>query len=213
VIPHWADGTLYRVVPPNKGLAERLGLCNRFMVLYAGNIGRLQGLENLVEAAELLQEALPSLRVVLVGDGLERERLKAIATERAISNVVFMDPQPPHVIVAYSALAAILYVGLVTSSLSALSVPSKVPTYLACGRPILCNIPGETAELVKRGSFGINCESNSAQGIAQGIQRMVALSERERAAMSRNAREMFSHEFAMTPLLERHERLMRALLT
>ncbi|TMC55512.1 MAG: glycosyltransferase family 4 protein [Chloroflexi bacterium] len=212
VIPHWADGALYRPVPRDPALAERLGLSSCFVVLYAGNVGRLQGLQNLIEAADLLRRTHASLRVVVMGDGVERPRLKGIVTERQINNVMFIDPEPPARVAVYSALADVLYVGLVSSTLSPLSVPSKVQTYLACGRPILSNVPGETAELVSRGCFGLNCESDTPQGIAEGIRRMAALSENERAVMGKKARQVFIEEFEMSSLLGRHEKLMEALL-
>lgn len=213
VIPHWADGEMYRPLPRDETLADRLGWSKRFVVLYAGNIGRLQGLENVIEAARLVQEAQPAVLVALMGDGVERERLKGIVTQRQIKNVVFIDSQPPHQVVAYSALADVLYVGLVTNSLSALSIPSKVQTYLACGRAILCNVPGETSELVKRGGLGVNCKSNTPEGIAEGIQVMFALSQDERASMGQRAREIFTREFSMISLLAKHERLMDKLLS
>jgi len=212
VIPHWADEAVYRSLRRDPALAEKAGFTNCFVVVYAGNIGRLQGLQNLIEGAALLRAPIPALRVVLVGDGLERARLKSLVTEREIGNVIFVDRQPPEALVAYLALADAVYVGLVSGSLTRLSVPSKVQTYMACGRPILCNVPGETAELVERCSLGLNCQSESPQGIADGIRRMMALTERERAEMGRNAREVFLREFAMAPLLARHEKLMGELL-
>lgn len=212
VIPHWADEMLFRPVPREAALAERLGLDHCFVVLYAGNIGRLQGLEALAEAAGLLKTEMPNLRVVLVGDGVERARLKARAAAQHLDNVVFVERQPPEAIPAYAALADALYVGLVESSLARLSVPSKIPTYMACGRPILSSVPGETAALIERGGLGINCPSSSPQAIADGIRRMAALSAPERTSMGQKAREVFLRDYAITPLLVRHEALMQALL-
>jgi len=210
VIPHWADGEIYRPLPRDEALADRLGWSQRFVVLYAGNIGRLQGLEYLIEAAALLQKARPELLVALMGGGVERERLMGLVTQRQIKNVVFIDSQPPDQVAAYSSLADVLYVGLVTNALSSLTIPSKVQTYLACGRVILCNVPGETAALIHHGRLGVNCKSNTPESIAEGIQTMFALSQDERASMGQRAREVFTREFSMTALLAKHESLMAA---
>jgi putative colanic acid biosynthesis glycosyltransferase WcaI len=212
VIPHWADGEIYRPLARDEALADRLGWSRRFVVLYAGNLGRLQGLEYLIEAAALLQNTRPELLVALMGDGVERAHLKGLVTERQIKNVVFIDSRPPDQVAAHSALADVLYVGLVTNALSSLTIPSKVQTYLACGRAILCNVPGETSELVQRGRLGVNCKSNTPGGIAEGIQVVIALSENERASMGQRGREAFTREFSMTALLAKHESLMGALL-
>lgn len=212
VIPHWADGDLYRPIRENSALRNELKWVGRFVLLYAGNVGRLQGLDHLIEAAVLLEKAIPSLLVVIVGGGVECERLKSLVSERRCDNVVFIDPQPPATIVAYSGLADALYVGLKAGSLAPLSVPSKVQTYLACGRPVLCNVPGETADLVKNARVGVNCSSDTPEAIAEGVRALVTASEDERAAMGRRARELFQRDFAMSSLLERHENLMQLLL-
>jgi len=212
VIPHWADGELYRPVAANGVLRKDLKWVGRFVLLYAGNVGRPQGLDHLIEAAGLLQTTMPSLLVVLVGDGVERERLRSLVSQRSCDNVVFIDPQPPATIVAYSGLADALYVGLKSGSLAPLSVPSKVQTYLACGRPLLCNVPGETAELVNTARVGVTCNSDTPEGIAEGVRALVTVSEDERAAMGRRARELFLRDFSMASLLERHEKLMQLLL-
>jgi colanic acid biosynthesis glycosyl transferase WcaI len=208
VLPHWADETLYKPLPNDPCLAAKLGVTDCFVLLYAGNLGRLQGLDNLIEAVGMLQEEIPMLRVILAGDGVERDRLQRLAAERRIKNAVFIGPQTSQEVVAYSGLANVLYVGLVDSQLALLSIPSKVATYMACGRPILSAVPGETAMLIKRGQCGINCE-NTPQGIAGGIRRMAALSEQERLLMGQRAQEIFAREFAMSSLLMQHETLMQ----
>src|SRR5439155_8398585 len=128
VIPHWADGEIYRPLPRDETLADRLGWSKRFVVFYAGNVGRLQGLENLIQAAGLLDKGRPELLVAIMGEGVEKERLRAIVTQRQMGNVVFIDSQPPHQVAVHSSLADVLYVGLVSNALSSLSMPSKVQT-------------------------------------------------------------------------------------
>lgn len=212
VIPHWADGELYRPVPGNGRLREELGWVGRFVVLYAGNVGRLQGLEQLIEAAGLLDRTMPTVRIVIVGDGVERGRLRRIVSERQYGNVQFIEPKPPQTIVEYSGAADALYVGLKRTSLAPLSVPSKVQSYLACGRPVVCSVPGETFDLVEESQVGINSVSDTPAGIAEAVRRMATIPEDERAAMGHRARDLFLREFAMTLLLERHDNLMQSLL-
>jgi len=212
VIPHWADGDLYKPMSRNAALREHLGWTGRFILLYAGNVGRLQGLENLVAAAAQLEGSMGTLRIVIVGDGVERQQLKQLVSKLHCGNVQFIDPKPPQAIVEYSGAADVLYVGLKSSSLAPLSVPSKLQTYLACGRPVLCNVPGETFDLVDHSKVGVNCGSDTPEGIAQGVRELMAVSEEERAAMGRRARELFLRDFAMAALLVRHEKLMQSLL-
>ena len=212
VIPHWADETVFHPAARDVDLAHRLGMEDCFVVLYAGNIGRLQGLDQLIEAADLLHEELPRLRVVLIGDGVEKVRLQAIVAARGLSHVLFIDRQSQETIPAYAALADALYVGLVAGVLAELSVPSKVPAYLACGRPILSSVPGETAELIDLYQLGVNCSSASARAIADGIRQMADFDPAKRTGMGLNARELFLTHFAIGPLLEQHEVIFCSIL-
>jgi glycosyltransferase involved in cell wall biosynthesis len=192
---------------------ERLAVKNCFVILYAGNLGRLQGLDELIDAAALLRESLPSLRIVLVGDGVEKERLQAKVLALGLDHVQFVGRLPQTEIPAYAALADALYVGLVAGVLAGLSVPSKVPAYLACGRPILSNVPGETAALIEQHQLGVNCPSPEAQGIAEGIRYMAGVPAAERGEMGRRARALFLVNFAIAPLLEQHEAVFISTLT
>lgn len=212
VLPHWADEGVFHPAARDDALARRLGVDGGFVVLYAGNIGRLQGLDELIQAAASLREELPHLRVLLVGDGVEKRRLQAEVAARKLDNVLFADRRPQEEIPAIAAVADALYVGLVAGALAGLSVPSKVPAYLACGRPILSNVPGETAELIERHQIGITCQSASAEGIAGGVRLMAGLDELQRRAMGERARRLFLGNFAIAPLLEQHEAVFNSTL-
>lgn len=211
VIPHWADEDVYKPLPSSRALRSELGWNDRFVVLYAGNVGRIQGLENLLQAAAMLRDSHPSILVVLIGDGVERGTLSRLAAEQGLHNVQFLDPKPPSIIAEYSAAADALYVGLKTSSLAPLSVPSKVQTYLACGKPILCNVPGETSEIVAENAVGINCREDAPKEIADAITRLATIEESERIAMGIRARALFMRDFSMSSLLEKHETLFAQL--
>jgi colanic acid biosynthesis glycosyl transferase WcaI len=212
VIPHWADDRVYHPAPRDTTLAEQLGIGDCFVIVYAGNIGRLQGLAQLVEAAGLLRAEMPRLRLLMIGDGVERERLRQMALQLGASNIQFIDRMSPQDVVRHCALADALYLGLADTKLARLSVPSKLPTYLACGRPVIANVPGETAAFVERHGFGVNCAGATAAAIAEAVRIMADASPEIREAMSARALNLFRTSFRMETLLDQHDSAMRSVL-
>ena len=132
---NWADDTV--VVPQSRDSSYRVawGLWNRFVVLYSGNLGVKQGLDNLLDAAELLQHR-DDIVFVVVGDGGERDALMALAQRRALGNVVFRPLQP---LKSLSELLATADVAVVPQkrAVSDIVLPSKINNLLASARPIV----------------------------------------------------------------------------
>ncbi|MER6982520.1 glycosyltransferase family 4 protein, partial [Streptomyces carpinensis] len=149
LVPNWSH-----VARPSRPRAEtraRLGWPeDRLVVLHSGNMGLKQGLEVLVEAARLD----PSADVVLMGDGNQRAALQERA--RDLPNLRFLPPAAeaefPDVLAAADVLA-------VTQRASVLdmSVPSKLTSYFAAGRPVIASVAAEggTADEVRRSGAGV----------------------------------------------------------
>jgi glycosyltransferase involved in cell wall biosynthesis len=121
---------------------------DQFVVLHAGNMGLKQGLEVVVQAAREARHVQPKLRFELLGDGSQRSAL--IAEARDLDNLHFRDPvgddEFPEVLAAADLL-------LVTqrSSVLDMSLPSKLTSYFAAGRPVLASVAeGGTADEVHR---------------------------------------------------------------
>ncbi|MDT0379537.1 WcaI family glycosyltransferase [Streptomyces sp. DSM 42041] len=122
---------------------------DRTVVLHSGNMGLKQGLEVLVEAA---REA-PEVLFVLMGDGNQRARLRACAA--GLPNVEFRPPAEEDAFPDVLAAADVLAVTQRASVLD-MSVPSKLTSYFAAGRPVVASVAagGGTAEEVRRSGAG-----------------------------------------------------------
>jgi glycosyltransferase involved in cell wall biosynthesis len=129
VIPHWADESLYRPVPPDSKLAQDLGMVGRFNIIFAGQLGLAQGLDIVLDAAEELLD-LNDVQFVLVGDGTEAARLRHAAEERDLKNVRFLGQRPagemPHIF----AISDLLLVNLRDDPLFRITIPSKTVAYM-----------------------------------------------------------------------------------
>ena len=155
--------------------------------VHAGTIGLAQGLETVLDAAELLHDC-PEIRFVLVGDGLDLPRLQKLAAERKLDNVAFCGRHPAEDMPKFYALAAGLLVHLRDHPLFRITVPHKLFAYMAAGKPVLAAVHGDVAELVESEQAGLSCSPSRPAALAEMIRRFHLLSSTDRDAMGRNGR-------------------------
>ena len=200
VISNWVDTNLFRPVERNLELSEKLGLAARFNIMYAGSIGAAQGIETVLEAAALLSD-LPDVQFVLVGGGIEAERIQALVRERRLSNVRLLGRYPVEEIPALQALADVLLIHLRDDPLFRITVPHKVFVCLASAKPILAAIEGDTADIVRSAQAGLTCPPGNPQAMADTVRRFYCLAPTERAAMAQNGLRAAQQSFTCLQLV------------
>lgn len=170
VIPNWIDTNLTHYVPREENrFLKVLGQPNSFLVVYAGNIGLLQGLDSLLEAARELSTN-PAIRFVVVGDGPHKANLIQKAKKLGLANVDFLPFQPEEWIPDVYSAADVCLVPLRQGAGFA-SVPSKTWTIMACARPIIaCTEPdSELARVVQVSGAGRVVPPEDAHSLAEAI--------------------------------------------
>jgi colanic acid biosynthesis glycosyl transferase WcaI len=172
VIPNWID--LKEIVPKSREniIREKLGLSPKhFVVLYAGTIGMVSGAEIMVSVAEKLSVKFPDLRFVFVGEGPLTVKLKTLANECALSNMLFMPFQSRDLLSEVQAISDISVVTLRKGKGKA-SVPSKVLGYMAAARPVIASVDSdsETANLIRSANCGKVVSPESVDEICQSIE-------------------------------------------
>jgi glycosyltransferase involved in cell wall biosynthesis len=194
VVYNWCDerglGTEGTMVPT--GLLEP----GRFNVLYAGNMGTLQGLDAVLDAAALLRESAPSARFLLVGGGVEFERLKQRVAREGITNVRLAGRVPVEEANALQQRADALLINLVQTPLTRIGIPQKLQAYMAAGRPILLAAEGDAAALLTRARGGVACRPNDAASIADGVRTLATMSAAERDALGKNGSTFYRDELS-----------------
>jgi glycosyltransferase involved in cell wall biosynthesis len=170
VIPNWIDVGQVRPVKTNaNSFRAQLGLDGKFVVMYSGNLGLCQGLENVLLAAEELRDR-DNIAFVLVGDGASKPMLVESARQRDLQNVHFFDYQPASFL-AHSLSAADLHLVPIDRRVSRFLMPSKLYGALASGTPVLTVAPEESelAQLVCRELVGTNVEPDEPELLAEKI--------------------------------------------
>ena len=141
---------------------------DEFRVLYAGNLGKMQNVELILETAALMKEE-PNVTFYIVGGGVNEDRLKAYATEKALNYVTFVGMQPPEEVADLYAAADVNVIPLQKGLIYA-ALPSKTADCLIAGKPIITcvNADSEFAGLMKR--YGIeNVGTNRPEQLRKSI--------------------------------------------
>jgi colanic acid biosynthesis glycosyl transferase WcaI len=186
VIYNWVDTEFIRPLPRMNELRIRQGWQDKFIVLYAGNIGFSQGLELLLQAARLSLD-IQDIRFVVVGEGEGRRSLEAKAM--GLSNVEFHNFFPRPELPSLLACADVSLT-MLTSSIVDESVPSKVYAIMASGRPILVSVPQEsdTWSIVHEAGAGICAPAGNVEAFLEGL-RILYQDETLRKELGSNARQ------------------------
>lgn len=139
---------------------------NKIHFTFAGNIGKVQNLENIIIAFSDLKEPFASLaQLNIIGDGSHLSHLKELVEKNNIQNVVFHGKKPRTEISKYLSASHFLIVSLKNDPIFSLTVPSKVQTYIAAQKPIIAVIHGEAADLVTKHELGYVAHPDDLQEI------------------------------------------------
>jgi glycosyltransferase involved in cell wall biosynthesis len=207
VVPNWADEDVYRPVEPDEALAAEHGLKGRFNIMYGGNLGAAQAMGNVLETAALLRD-LPQIQFVLIGDGMEAESLERTARQRGLDNVRFVKQQPAERMPHFFALADVLLIHLKSDPLFEITIPGKTTAYLACGRPILCAVPGDAAEVVQQAGAGVTCPPEDPYMLAQAVRDLYMMPSAQREVMGKAGRREFLAKYTRAVLMRRYEEVI-----
>ena len=208
VMPHWVDPALFQ--EPARDTVELLrnehAWAGDFVILFAGNLGLVQGLDTVVRAARQLP-ADSSIRFVFVGDGADRERLQQLAHEADVpsSRLQFIDRQPVDRISTFLGAADALLVHLKKSELSHYVIPTKTLAYMAAGRPILMAMEGAAADLVCEAGAGLAIEPDAPAALAAAAQALSQLSADDRASMGARGRRYLNAHLTREHVVPQYE--------
>jgi glycosyltransferase involved in cell wall biosynthesis len=190
VVPNWVDEALFRPMERDPALARELGPLRPFTVMYAGNLGELQGLEVIVEAADLLRSHW-ELGFVLVGGGVAEQHLRRMVAERGLDNVRFVGPQPSTRMSKVLALGDVQLVTLRDIPLLRSTLPSKVQAALAAGRPVIAAVSGDAAAVVDAAGAGLTVPPGSPAELAAAILKIHSLPDRGRRDLGDSGRRYY----------------------
>jgi colanic acid biosynthesis glycosyl transferase WcaI len=171
LLPNWVDCGKVFPLGKEQSLRAEWGIpASTKVVLYAGNIGKKQGLDILLDVAQKFRKDEPKIIFVIVGEGAAKEKLERSAADRQLTNVMFFPLQPADKLAAMLATADVHLV-LQRRGASDLVMPSKLTGILAAGGAALITADEGTElyRLVEQDDVGLAVAPESAQALAEGL--------------------------------------------
>jgi len=166
----------FKVTESRENVRKRLGLNDKFVVMYAGAHGPANALDTIVQAAVIMKKSKGAANIafVLVGDGPCKEELRQMVAENNLNNVKMLPAVPKSSIPDLLNAADALVITLRSVDLFSYGVsPNKLFEYMASGKPILCAVNGEVASLVKTVNAGVVVEPENPDALAQAALSLV----------------------------------------
>jgi len=213
ILPQWADGSLFGNETSKEVSAMRLreNWENRFVVLFAGNVGLVQGLDVMLEAAKKVRGT--KCLFAIIGDGNEKGRLQILVEENGLeNNVRFYERVTPAEVSKYFAAADVLYVPLKGSALNEFVIPGKTYAYLAAGKPILMATGGAGNRLIQRAGAGLAVEADNVDSLVAGLMKFMALDDSAMKEMGAKAKVQFCKHFRMENTIPMYNKLFERIV-
>lgn len=165
-----------------------------FNVMFAGNLGTVQALETVLNAAELLR-GHRDVRLVLIGSGSRSDWLQQEVARRELDNVSVPGRFASDAMPGIFAQASALLVSLARDPILSQTVPSKIQAYLAAGRPLIASLDGEGAKVVTESGAGFACAAEDPAALAEAVLKLRATSPDERQRMGEAGRDYYEQHF------------------
>jgi glycosyltransferase involved in cell wall biosynthesis len=179
-------------------------------LLFAGNIGEMQGVETIIRAAAELQD-MNNIKWHIVGDGSARVKCEELANKLGISErVTFYGHRPVSEMPYFFAKASALLVTLKNDRFISYTLPGKIQSYMAAGKPIIGAINGEAKQVIEASGCGLCCPAEDYQALADIIRQFVCEPEKH-SEFSLSSRKYYESHFDKSVFLQRTLKTLREL--
>lgn len=173
-----------------------------YKIAFTGNIGTAQGLDVLPKTASLLKGE--KIKFIIVGDGRYQPEFERQIKELNVQDMFTMIPR-----VQTDKIPAILsacnagFISFRNIDLWQKTIPSKLQSYMACGKPIIASASGETQRIIDESQCGICAEIGNPEALAEGIRKMMIL---DNIKMGENSRAYFETHFAKKTIIDQMDK-------
>lgn len=176
-------------------------------LMFAGNLGVAQSVETILKAAKRNSD-IQNLRWHIVGDGIELEQLKRKTSEMNLTNVFFYGRKPLEEMPRYYSMADAMLVTMQKNEIISLTLPGKVQTYMAAGKPIIGAIDGETKNVINEAACGLCVAAEDDINLAEVVRSFVI--EKEFSRYACNSRRYYGKYFEKNKFIrELEEELLK----
>lgn len=210
VIPNWADlDLIYPLARSENPLLQKLGLSEKFVVQYSGNMGRTHDLESIIEVATRMQNHA-EIHFLFIGSGAKQASVKATIEWRRLTNVTVLPPQKRSDLNISLNACDVSIISFVPGMVG-VSVPSRMYNVLAAGKPIIA-VTGKDSELamiIREAHSGWIVEPKDIDGLQDAL--ATAYAQRDRLSeITRRARSVVEQNYSYRGIIEQYHALLNS---
>jgi len=203
--PYYAEEFYKPVIPSNKIVSQ---FPKGFNLLFAGNIGNAQSFDTIVDAINLIKER--DINVIILGDGRDKERIKTKIESLELSHkFYFLGSYPPKLMPDYFSAADALLITLKKADIFSYTIPGKLQSYLACGKPIVGALDGIGKQIIEDSNSGLCVDAEDFVGLSENIIKMYKMHSNELVTFGNNGLDYFNNHFDKEKLLNDFEVILK----
>lgn len=165
-----------------------------FKLVYAGNLGEAQDLENVFKAIELLKDQ--PIIWIFIGDGRFKARLIGLlSSSNLLSKVVFLGNHPLEKMPYFFSKSDAMFLSLKKSDIFQLTVPAKLQAYMAAGKPVVAMLSGEAKIIIEESGCGFAAESGDFLTLVKNIETLIRMSKQEHIKLGVQGKDYYYRNF------------------
>lgn len=209
-LPQWAED----IYSDNENIEEDLIGKNEddFVVTFAGNIGKAQSVDTIIKAAKLAKQNR-NIKWVILGDGSEFNNIKELVEKYDLKDTVkLLGRKPSTDMPKYFNKSDALIVTLKNTDILRITLPAKVQSYMASGKPILGAISGAGMEAIKSSNCGLVSEAEDYNELYNKVIQLYNMDEIDRKKLGNNGKQYFKQNFERNMLLNRLEGYLKSII-
>jgi colanic acid biosynthesis glycosyl transferase WcaI len=195
VVYNWTNEKVLRNITGE--MPKEISTIEGFKILFAGNVGKAQSLNVILDAAHLLKDDIPQPQFLVLGRGLELDALKARANQLNLDNVHFIPAVGIEKVGSFLSNADALLIHLNHDPLFEITIPGKTQAYMAAGKPIIMGVRGDASNLVLRADCGICFEPENSVALAEAVKSLILLDSNDLIRLGKNAEKFYDKNLSV----------------
>ncbi len=180
---------------------------NGVNLVFAGNIGEMQSVETIIYAANELRD-YNNIQWHIVGDGSSRKKCEELANKLELKNFIFHGQHPISQMPRFYQMADAFLITLKANKVISYTLPNKVQSYMAAGKPIIGAIDGETQIVINEAKCGMCGPAEDYKSLAQNVITFTRDKDKQ-LVYGRNARQYYDNNFSKAIYMKRLNNLLQ----
>jgi glycosyltransferase involved in cell wall biosynthesis len=198
-LPNWAEDIFLQKIDHYSEALLKLPK-GSFNVMFAGNIGDAQDFESIIKAAELTK-SYENIHWIIIGDGRKKVWVESQITSLNLKNVHLLGKHPIEKMPYFYKEADVMLVTLKDEKIFSLTVPAKIQSYLACGKPLVALLNGVGADIINESGAGFCFNSGNYEELSGKIIEMYKMPKNELVNMGLSGKKYYDENFERNKLI------------